>query len=61
MCVAVIGFAMRGPAGMAHTGIGMKVFADKAVFELGYFPLFLIYAKIIIEQCDSGTIVSTIL
>jgi len=48
--IAVVGFAVGGPACMAHAGVGVEVFADEAVFELGYFPFLLIDAEVVVEK-----------
>ena len=60
MGVAVVGFAVGRPAGVAHAGMGVEVFADEAVFEVGDLSFLFIYAEVVVEQGDAGAVVTAV-
>src|SRR5580698_7817876 len=58
--VAVVGLAVGGPAGVSHTGVGVEVFADKAVFEVGDLSFLLVYAEVAVEEGDAGAVITAV-
>src|SRR5688572_25019149 len=60
MCIAVVGFAMRGPTGMTDADMGVKIFAYQGFFEVGYLAFFLVYLEAAVEQGYAGTIVPAV-
>jgi hypothetical protein len=45
---------------MAHTGMGVQVFADEAIFQFGDPAFLFVYAQVVVEQCNSGTVISPV-
>jgi hypothetical protein len=45
---------------MPNAGVGMKILADNTFFESGYATLFTIHPQLLIEQGDSGTVVTPV-
>jgi hypothetical protein len=58
--VAVVGFAVCGPAGVAHAGVRVEVFADEAVFEIGDLPFLFVDAEVGVEEGDAGAVVAAV-
>ena len=58
--VAVAGFAMGSPAGVADPGVCVEVFSDEALFEFGYFSFFLVDLQFIVQKSDAGTVISPV-
>src|SRR5687768_4283615 len=61
MRISVTRFAVCCPAGMSYTGRSLYVFSYQAFFKLGYFSFFLMHFKAVIQQRDSGTVISAVL
>jgi len=45
---------------MAHAGVGVEVFADEAVFELGYLTFFLVDAEVVVEKSYAAAVVAPV-
>src|SRR5580700_7704569 len=58
--VAVVGLPMRRPAGVAHSGVGVEVFADEAVFKFGDLSFLLVYAEVSVEKGDAGAVITAV-
>lgn len=58
--VAVVGFTVGGPTGMAYAGMRMQGLTQKGIFQLGYLAFFLVNIQGLIEEGHTGTIVAPI-
>jgi len=51
--IPIAGFAVGGPTGMAHAGVGVDILSYEAVFQLGYFAFLFMNTQVLIEQGDA--------
>jgi hypothetical protein len=51
--VSIAGFAVGGPAGVAHAGVGVYILSYQAFFQLGYFAFLFMNAQVLIKQGDA--------
>jgi hypothetical protein len=45
---------------VAHAGVGVEVFADEAVFEVGDLSFLLVYAEVGVEEGDTGAVITAV-
>ncbi len=60
VCVDVVGFAVGGPAGMAHAGSAGHVFIAGECFQFRHLAFFLVHIQRAVLDGDSGAVVSSV-